>query len=92
MNIYQGRMLDRAGSTTRSFEAEEDYQAPDEYVAQFCDYQDEGLCFVQIRDGESWQTWRVEIIHSGPPLVMFTEMCTEEAAREEIAKSKEQAS
>lgn len=82
----QARMLDRP-ETLRSVDAESDYTIADEYVAEFCKHAP-GLCFVETREAEGapWILWRVEIIEPGPPLVMFTAMCSEEEARDEIAQ------
>jgi len=85
--IYLARMLDRDDTTTRQIEADASHQAPDEYVAKFCRHVP-GLAFVQVQEGGDarWVTWRVEIIQAGPPLIMFTAMVTEEAARAELAE------
>lgn len=95
MKTWRARMLGRP-TTVREVEAENFWNAPDNYVAENCKHLP-GVCFIQVevRDDEKndpdienalepkngWRTWRVEILFAGPPLGMLTNETTEEEAR-----------
>lgn len=83
MKTYTARLLWRENTTTE-IEAESIHLVPDVYVATQCK-RVQGIAYVQVLNGEVWDTYRVAILWVGPPLMLFTERFTEKLARAEIA-------
>lgn len=61
--------------------------APDTYVASFVRCRERGLAFVETYDDGGWILWRVEILHPGPPLTLFSVIVTPEQAQAELAQA-----